>query len=411
MDRPWSSEYGNPLTFNVAITFLFYVLSISLCLSSFTTCVCVIFNPLGTFRTIARYFFYALSLSVLSTFLFVCLTGVCFDNQPPPESQETHRTCDETVITAEHLEVQASQEAVDVAPIPEPHHEEPAPEEIVDAPLVQEPQHEEPASQEAVNAALVQEPHHEEPAPQEIVEATPIQDEHQEEIVEAMLTLKTQCEVSAPQEVEEATATLEAFRKVSAPQHFVEATVIRSAPTPLLAMIDIAKAADGALPFCEEITASPEMISYAAERNGNAPEAIAASHTETAGQDKATGESKKIENWTNQPTSAVIHKDSCGMLKGDDADIEGTAGNVAWSHNDSRPRCLSETRSVSQDSAFQMALRMYMEKGRRYAGREKKSSIPTPSEESEFQGSVRKMYKLEKVGAEIARGKRKALSV
>ncbi len=102
------------------------------------------------------------------------------------------------------------------------------------------------------------------------------------------------------------------------------------------------------------------------------------------------------------------------MLNGDDADIEETAENVAWSHNDNRPRCLSETRSVSQDSAFQMALRVYMEKGRRYAGREKKSSIPAPSsgstEESEFQGSVRKMYKLEKVGAEIAGGKRKARS-
>ncbi len=97
------------------------------------------------------------------------------------------------------------------------------------------------------------------------------------------------------------------------------------------------------------------------------------------------------------------------MLNGDDADIEETAENVAWSHNDNRPRCLSETRSVSQDSAFQMALRVYMEKGRRYAGREKKSSIGS-TEESEFQGSVRKMYKLEKVGAKIAGGKRKARS-
>ncbi len=370
--------------------FLFYVLSISLCLSSFTTCVCVIFNPLGTFGTITRYFLYVLGLSVLLTFLFIGLTGFCFDDHPPPGSQETHGTGDETAIPAETPEVQASQEAVDAALVPEPHHEEAASQEAVNASSIQEEHHEVSAPQEAVNAAPVQEPHHEEPAPQEIVEATPIQDSAPQEVAEAMPTLETQCEVSAPQEVEEATVT---FPEFSTPQHFVEATIIRSPPTPLLAMINIAKAADGVLRFCEEITASPDMISYVSKRKENAPEATAASHTDTAGQD---------------------NKDSCGMLKGDDADIKETAKNVAWSHNDSRPRSLSETRSVSQDSAFQMALRVYMEKGRRYAGREKKSSIPAPSsgstEESEFQGSVRKMYKLEKVGAEIAGGKRKARS-
>ncbi len=195
MDRPRSSEYGNPLTLNVAIMFLFYVLSISLCLSSFTTCVCVIFNPLDTFRTIARYFYYALGLSVLSTFLFISLTGFCFDDHPPPESQGTNGTGDETAIPEENPEVQASQEAVNPAPVQEPRQEEPAPEEIVDAPPVQEP-------------------HHKEPAPQEIVEATPIQDEHHKEAAEAMLTPETQFEVSAPQEVEEATVTMKAFREV-----------------------------------------------------------------------------------------------------------------------------------------------------------------------------------------------------
>ena len=67
--------------------FLFYVLSITLCLSSVSTCVCVIFNPIGTFRTIATYLFYALILSILLTSLSIAPITLYFDNRvSEPES-------------------------------------------------------------------------------------------------------------------------------------------------------------------------------------------------------------------------------------------------------------------------------------------------------------------------------------
>ena len=343
--------------------FLFYVLSVSLCLPSFSTCVCAIFNPLGTFRTITNYFFYALGLSVLLTFLFVGLTGVCFDEQAPQESQRIPEIVDEMPIPAEYHEVPASQEAVDAAP--------------------------------------VQEPHHEVSAPQDIVDSTPIQEEH--------------LEVSAPQEVEEATLTPDAFRETSAPRSSVEATTIHAAPTPLLTMMDTAKV-DNAVPrFCEETLASPEETNRAAEPKEKAPEATTTSHTETV---ITARESKKIEKWISQTNSADTHATAASRsaLEGGDAldeDVsEETAETVPWRRNDGGP--LSETQSVGRDSDFQKALRVYMEKGPRDAGRQGKSGSSTPSsgssEESEFQGLVRKMFTLDKVGEKEAGGKRKARS-
>ena len=100
MDRSLSSRYGNPLTFNVVVMFLFYVLSITLCLSSISTCVCVIFNPVGTLLTITGYLFYALVSSLLLTFLSIPLIALYFDNEAehegqgrasPVEAQETPR--------------------------------------------------------------------------------------------------------------------------------------------------------------------------------------------------------------------------------------------------------------------------------------------------------------------------------
>ena len=365
MDRPKSYKYGNPITFNVATMFLFYVLSVTLCLSSFSTCVCVIFDPVGTFRTITNYFLYALGLGILLTFLFVGLTGVCFDEQAPPESQGISEIVDEMPIPAEHHKVPASQEALDALPVQEPHHE-------VSAPL-------------------------------EIVDSTPIQEEH--------------LEVSATQEVQEATLTPDAFREASAPQFSVEATTIHATPTPLLTTMDTAKIDNAAPRFCEETSASPEEMNRAAEGKEQAPKATTTTgHTETV---MTARESKKIEKWLSQTNSVNTSAStvSYSALEGGDAleedTNEETAETIVWVRNDGGP--LSETQSVSRDSDFQKALRVYMEKGPRYAGRQGKSGSSTPSsgssEESEFQGLVRKRFTLEKVGEKKAEGKRKARSV
>ncbi|KAL9064411.1 MAG: hypothetical protein Q9161_008888 [Pseudevernia consocians] len=389
MDRPKSSKYGNPITFNVATMFLFYVLSVTLCLSSFSTCVCVIFDPVGTFRTITNYFLYALGLGILLTFLFVGLTGVCFDEQAPPESQGISEIVDEMPVPAEHHKVPASQEAVDAAPVQEPHHEVSAPQEIVDS-------------------APIQEEHLEVSAPQEVEEATLIQEEH--------------LEVSAPQEVQEATLTPDAFREASAPQFPVDATTIHATPTPLLTTTDTAKIDNAAPRFCGETSASLEEMNHAAEGKEQAPKATTTtSHTETV---MTARESKKIEKWLSQTNSADTHATtaSCSALEGGDAldedTNEETAATIVWVRNDGGP--LSETQSVSRDSDFQKALRVYMDKGPRYAGRQGESGSSTPSsgssEESEFQGLVRKRFTLEKVGekkaeGKKAEGKRKARSV
>ena len=78
--------------------FLFYVLSVTLFLSSVSTCVCVIFNPAGTFCTIATYLFYALVLSLLMTSLSIPLVVFYFDNQVLPESQKVVVGGDEKLI-------------------------------------------------------------------------------------------------------------------------------------------------------------------------------------------------------------------------------------------------------------------------------------------------------------------------
>ncbi|CAD6580004.1 MAG: hypothetical protein ASARMPREDX12_009433 [Alectoria sarmentosa] len=338
MDRPPSSEYGNPLTFNVAVMFLFYVLSVSLCLSSFSTCVCVVFNPVGTFRTIANYLFYALGLSVLLTFLFVALTGVYFDALASPESTKTQEIVEEC-------------------------HE--------------------PASQEAVDAMPVQEEHREGSELQEVVRTTPNQEAYRE--------------VSASQEIEgdvpvAGTSQQTALEDDSKKRSIDYATIVKEIPR-----------------LCEEISAPPEHVRDAAEQKENAPEAKAASQTEAARQDIAPAnvitarESKKIENWISQTNLANIHaaRAFCGMLNGDDGDDEGLPSEiVVWDHGDGGP--LSETRSLSPDSDFQRALRVYMDKRPRSGGAQRRAGVSTPSEESgeesDFRDSFRKMFKLQKAG-------------
>lgn len=109
-------------------------------------------------------------------------------------------------------------------------------------------------------------------------------------------------------------------------------------------------------------------------------------------------------------------KACCGTLKGVDAndgDIdEQTPEIMVWRCKDGG--ALSETRSLSQDSNFQKALRGYMGKKLDHGGRRSRSGNSTPSlglsEESEFQGWVREMFTLEKVGKRKAGEKRRARS-
>lgn len=353
MDRPRSSGYGNPLTFNVAVMFLFYILSVTLCLSSFSTCVCVIFSPIGTFRAIANYLFYALGLTVLSTFLLAALFGVYFGNPTSPESQRMNQIEGETLIR-------------------------------------EDVQEEVPAPQQADDAAPAQETHHEVSTTREGVETTPIRKGHRQgsaaqEVVQNMLTQGAYPEVSSAQEVGKATLSATASQQ----------TALEDVSEKL--SVDTAKTADGTPRSCEETPAPPEQMGDAAGQEKNAPEANTTDHTETAGFEKATAnvitprESKKIEKWISQTNSA-------DALKGDEADAdaddltEETTETMAMRRNDGGSP--SETRSVSQDSDFQNALRVYMGKGPRGGGRQGRSSDATPSSESsegsEFQRSVRR---------------------
>ena len=92
-------------------------------------------------------------------------------------------------------------------------------------------------------------------------------------------------------------------------------------------------------------------------------------------------------------------KPFCGTLEGDNANDEDPneilVENTAWTR--SYGESLSEARSISQDSDFQKAIRMYMSKGHQYGGRQKRSSHRS-SEESDFQDLIRKTFNLRKAG-------------
>lgn len=430
MDRNPSFRYGNPLTFNVAVMFLFYILSVSLCLSSFSTCICVIFNPVGTIRTITNYLFYALGLSILLTLLFVALTGVCFDNEASPESQSVQEIVGETLVPEE---VPASQDVSDAASIQEAHHEV-------------------SAAQQTVDATPIQEAYREGSAPHGVLETTLTQKAYREVSVQptprlsdcaALLAHQAECErlrrAFRPPSIEaQATAIHRltdtdtgianpAARDDGAPPSTSAAST--SQQTALeddhkKGQIAIAKTVDGIPRFCEEILASPEEMSDAGEQNENALKARAVNHTEAAGQTKAADnvitarESKKIEKWIIRTNLANTHtvKACCGTLKGVDAndvDIDEEIPEIMVERcNDGG--ALSETRSLSPDSSFQKALRGYMGKRLDHGGRQSRSGNSTPglglSEESEFQGWVREMFTLEKVGKRKAGEKRRARS-
>ena len=351
MDRPRSSKYDNPITLNVVVMFLFYILSISLCLSSVSTCICVLFNPVGFFRTIANYILCALGLSIFLTFLFVGRLGHHFDDLTSRESSSLKST--ETV-------------------------------DVVDEKV--------PAAQEAVDTAPVQEKQHEMSEPQEIFNVVPIHGEQ---------------------------------REGSAPQEVIQTTRMPSPPTPLHTLIETPPstpaARDNSLPkLPTEAANTTNETPHFREENFASPEDASHVDAEPAGESKATAnaitarESRKIKNWIDQTDLANNHaaKAFHGMQNGDDTNNqdlnEDTYEITVKRRCNDRP--LSETQSVGQDSDFQMALRWFMTKGRKRGTRQRGSTVSMSSdglsEESEFQGVVRKMFTLEK-----GERKGKALSV
>lgn len=317
MGRPPS----NALTFNVAVMFLFYVLSVSLCLSSFSTCICVIFDPVGTFCTIANYLFYALGSSILLAFLFIALTGVCFDSQNSPESQRIQEIVDETLLSKGKHEVSALNETVHSIPTQEVHR----------------------------RYAMVVEAEREWPRPLKDADAFIVESAARDDRV--------------PHSTPAASAS--------------QQTLVEDGSQELLA--------GGNLRFREEISASPEQMSNVFEDKANAPGLKSAGHIKTASQDKAFGdaitarESKKIEKWISHTNSANprLAQAFSGMLKGDDTDDEDLskrmAGIMVWRSDDGDPT--SGTRHMSQESDFQKALRVYMSMGPKVGRRQRKSGI------------------------------------
>lgn len=392
--------------------FLFYVLSVSLCLSSFSTCISVIFNPVGTFRTVANYLLYALGFSVLLNFLFVALAGVYFDTQASPEEQGIREIVDETLDIEVHHEAANSQDAIDLMPRQRTRHEASSSQEIVDATPIQEAEDREVS------------------APEEVKEATLTQEAHPEHA--ALLAHRAECErlshTLRPPSIEAQAATLHTLHDIDT---FTTNPITRDdrTPPPTLQQVeseddsekrctDSANTKDEIPRSCDNLTASVEQMSNVGEQKKNtSSEAQVAYHTETASQEKATAktitarESKKIEKWISQTEFANTHaattaKAFRGMLnKGDDADDEDEDGDLNRETGEmmaySGP--LSETHSVDRDSDFQKALRVYMGMGGKCGGRRRRRrSCSTPSlassGESEFQGWVRKTFMLEKGG-------------
>ena len=351
MNHPPSSRYGSPLTINVVVMFLFYVLSVSLCLSSFSTCICVIFNPVGTFRTVANYLFYALGFSVLLTFLFVALT-VYFDTQASLEEQRIREIVDETPSIEVHREAANSQDAIDFMPRQGTRHE--------------------------VSSS------------QEIIDATPIQEGNY---------------ILRPPPIEAQTATL---RNLTDIDTLTTNPATRDNPAPPCTSQQVALENDPETPCIDSADTINRIPRFS--KNVSTSTTNAAYHEETASQEKVTARfitaraSKKIEKWISQTnftnTHAATAKAFRGVRnKGDDAndEDEDLDGEIMAC---SGPLC--ETHSADRDSDFQKALRVYMGTGGKCGGRKRRWGCSTPSlassGESEFQGGIRKTFMLEKVG-------------
>lgn len=290
MTQPRSSRYGNPLTFNVAVMFLFYVLSVNLCLSSVSTCACVIFNPVGTFRTIANYLFYALGLSLLLTFLSIPLIVFHFDIRASPEPRTIVPVSDEKLMLEEHREMSAPHEVVDAMPIQEGHSEA-------------------SATQDLEEATLTQEASYEDLAPQEVAEST-LTDKADREVSaqSALLAHAADCERlrhayrSPPIEAQVAAllrlTNAGAFTTNPAVRDDADCTptpaTVASQPSalgdhPKKDFVETGNAADRSGGFYEEKSAPLEDISDAAGPKKHTPRFNAPNHIEeTASQEKAT---------------------------------------------------------------------------------------------------------------------------
>ena len=414
--QPPSSIHGSPLTSNIVIMFLFYVLSITLCLSSVSTCVCVIFDPVGTFRTIANYLFYALVSSFSLTSLIIVLIGVYFDgDQALPETRKI---------------VGSSDKELD----PEARHEVSAPREMGDAGRIQKEYRERSAIQELEEVTVTQTTFYKVLAPQEVVEATPTKEEYREAPAQsAPLMHEAECgrltRAFRPPPVEAQTTAIQCLIDADA---FTTDSAARdetdSPPTPEVCasqqtaleehaknqVVETVKPADETPSFCGEASASPKEVSDAAEPKEHAPKVNAPHHIETFGQDKPAAcvitarESREIGKWINQT-------DSANTDEADEAPEEAQENDEirVGRRDDGGP--LSETRSIGQDSDFQKALCVYMGKGVSYGGAQKRSGNSTTSsessEESEYQGLVRKTFMLEKIGGNIDGGKKKVRTV
>ena len=257
------------------------------------------------------------------------------------------------------------------------------------------------ASPEVVDVAPVHGVQYEVSAFQDTIHATPIREEEQRE-------------VSAAREIVPTTLTQEAHRGISTPQKVEETTHAASvsfqtalSDDPEALSIDTAQTSDGTPRFCDEMSASPEEMNDTVEQKENAPESNPTNDTKMNGQDEPTAsaitarETEKIEKWISQTDLADTDTDADAanaLLKGDDADdersgeIENGAAIATWSGIDGGAR--SETRSVSPDSDFQTALRLYMVKGTRVGGRAQRRSGVNQRR------TRREMFKLGKTGGE-----------
>ena len=365
MDRSLSSRYGKPLTFNVVVMFLFYVLSITLCLSSVSTCVCVIFNPIGTFLTITGYLFYALVLSLLLTFLSIPLIGLYFDSEDSPESQKHTEVGKEKPILKQQREMPAPEEIINAMPIQQEHSADSPTRKLEEPTLTEE-------AFCKVLAPLVHEAECERPG-----RASP---------VESLSTLRHRL-IAA----DEFTADLAAY---------VEGVLI-----PRLQLDLSSKPGTGIeerikkqwLETAEDAARSKEP---ATQINVNA-----ITHVETAGpvQDSATSSAEDLT--AREPRRIEGRMEFSATTNADESHSNKAQENADRDLDHGGSRSLSEPRSI--DSDFRVALRGHMVS---YGAKQKRRSR-TPSvgscEESEFQGLVRKTFML---GKKEGGGKKRARS-
>ena len=363
MDRSLSSRYGKPLTFNVVVMFLFYVLSITLCLSSVSTCVCVIFNPVGTFLTLTGYLFYALVLSLLLTFLSIPLIGLYFDSEDSPESQKHTEAGKEKPILKQQREMPAPEEIINAMPVQEEHSADSPTRKLEEPTLTEEAFYK-------VLAPLVHEAECERPGG-----ASP---------VEALATLRHRL-IAA----DEFTADLAAY---------VEGVLIPRLQLDLSSKIGTGIEERIEKPFLETAEDAAGSKEHATRINVDAP-----THVETAAPVQHNPTSSTEDLTTRGPRRIEGRMEFSATANVDDADESHSNKAQENVGRDlvNGSRSLSEPRSL--DSDFRVALRGYMSYGAKQKRRSRTPSVGS-CEESEFQGLVRKTFML---GKKEGRGDKK----